>query len=209
MSEPLTPAETLARLLSGRLQGSTRLDLRGLGLTHLPPEVLALADRAVHLTHREYPWLLPAREQAYTGEKFSQVMASLRHQDAVVATEVAGALFATFLMFAVSVMSDVVARPQAYGSSGSAAAERLTNVRYEHGDAQVHRFDPARFEDPHALIDEVHAKGVRFMVWIDGETELAALTMTQCQHSEAVEHVACHAGLRRPRRCRSGRRSSF
>jgi hypothetical protein len=44
MSEPLTPAETLARLLSGRLQGATRLDLRGLGLTELPPEVLALAD---------------------------------------------------------------------------------------------------------------------------------------------------------------------
>jgi ubiquinone/menaquinone biosynthesis C-methylase UbiE len=26
------------------------------------------------------------------------------------------------------------------------AAERLANVRYERGDAQVHRFDPARFD---------------------------------------------------------------
>jgi len=40
----LTPIQTLARLRAGELQGCTRLDLRGCGLTELPPEVLALAD---------------------------------------------------------------------------------------------------------------------------------------------------------------------
>lgn len=39
-----TPADTLARLRAGQLQGATRLDLRGCGLTELPPEVLSLAD---------------------------------------------------------------------------------------------------------------------------------------------------------------------
>lgn len=38
------PPDTLARLRAGQLQGATRLDLRGCGLTELPPEVLALAD---------------------------------------------------------------------------------------------------------------------------------------------------------------------
>ncbi len=37
-------ATTLARLAAGELQGSTRLDLRGGGLTELPAGVLALAD---------------------------------------------------------------------------------------------------------------------------------------------------------------------
>ncbi|WP_162249288.1 MULTISPECIES: leucine-rich repeat-containing protein kinase family protein [unclassified Rhizobacter] len=40
----LTPIQTLARLRAGELQGCTRLDLRGCGLTELPPEVLTLAD---------------------------------------------------------------------------------------------------------------------------------------------------------------------
>jgi hypothetical protein len=39
-----TPAQTLARLRAGALQGATRLDLRGCGLTELPAEVLTLAD---------------------------------------------------------------------------------------------------------------------------------------------------------------------
>ena len=39
-----SPADTLARLRAGQLQGATRLDLRGCGLTELPPEVLSLAD---------------------------------------------------------------------------------------------------------------------------------------------------------------------
>jgi hypothetical protein len=40
----LTPIQTLARLRAGELQGCTRLDLRGCGLTELPVEVLTLAD---------------------------------------------------------------------------------------------------------------------------------------------------------------------
>lgn len=39
-----TPAQTLTQLRVGRLQGTTRLDLRGCHLTELPSEVLALAD---------------------------------------------------------------------------------------------------------------------------------------------------------------------
>jgi len=39
-----SPADTLARLRAGRLQGATRLDLRGCHLTELPAEVLSLAD---------------------------------------------------------------------------------------------------------------------------------------------------------------------
>lgn len=44
MSEFLRPTETLARLRAGDLKGVSRLDLRGLGLTELPPDVMALAD---------------------------------------------------------------------------------------------------------------------------------------------------------------------
>jgi hypothetical protein len=39
-----TPADTLARLRAGELQGSTHLDLRHCGLTELPSEVAGLAD---------------------------------------------------------------------------------------------------------------------------------------------------------------------
>ena len=38
------PQETLDRLRAGALAGTTRLDLRGCGLTLLPPEVFHLAD---------------------------------------------------------------------------------------------------------------------------------------------------------------------
>lgn len=38
------PSDTLDRLRAGALAGATRLDLRGCGLTRLPPEVLGLAD---------------------------------------------------------------------------------------------------------------------------------------------------------------------
>lgn len=40
----LSPADTLTHLRAGRLQGATRLDLRGCRLTELPPEVLSLAE---------------------------------------------------------------------------------------------------------------------------------------------------------------------
>jgi len=38
------PHDTLTRLRAGALTGATRLDLRGCGLTQVPPEVFALAD---------------------------------------------------------------------------------------------------------------------------------------------------------------------
>ena len=38
------PNDTLAQLRAGRLAGSAKLDLRGCGLTELPPEVFALSD---------------------------------------------------------------------------------------------------------------------------------------------------------------------
>ena len=41
---PARPHDTLDRLRAGALTGATRLDLRGCGLTALPPEVLRLAD---------------------------------------------------------------------------------------------------------------------------------------------------------------------
>ena len=41
---PPDPQETLHRLRAGGLRGATRLDLRGCGLTAVPPEVFTLAD---------------------------------------------------------------------------------------------------------------------------------------------------------------------
>ncbi len=70
----------------------------------------ALTGRAVHLARREYSWLVgtrestPARTERTPGtpppeqaeEPFAQVIACLKRQDPVVATEAAGAVFATF-----------------------------------------------------------------------------------------------------------------
>jgi len=58
----------------------------------------ALTGRAVHLARREYPWLLDTRESTpeHVEDPFAQVIACLKRQDPVVATEAAGAVFATF-----------------------------------------------------------------------------------------------------------------
>lgn len=56
----------------------------------------ALTRRALHLAQREYPWMVPAREPAQAEEPFAQVVFSLERQDPAVATEAAGAVFATF-----------------------------------------------------------------------------------------------------------------
>lgn len=67
----------------------------------------ALTGRAVHLARREYPWLVDTRESTpartpgtppprHAEEPFAQVIACLKRQDPVVATEAAGAVFATF-----------------------------------------------------------------------------------------------------------------
>jgi hypothetical protein len=70
----------------------------------------ALTGRALHLAQREYPWLvhtregLPARTERTPGTPptehaegpFAQVISCLERQDPAVATEAAGAVFATF-----------------------------------------------------------------------------------------------------------------
>jgi hypothetical protein len=56
----------------------------------------ALTGRALHLVQREYPWLVLAREAAHADGSFAQVIVCLEGQDPAVATEAAGALFATF-----------------------------------------------------------------------------------------------------------------
>jgi hypothetical protein len=56
----------------------------------------ALTGRALHLAQREYPWLVSAREPAQAEEPFAQAIFCLQRQDPAVATEAAGAVFATF-----------------------------------------------------------------------------------------------------------------
>jgi hypothetical protein len=58
--------------------------------------VEALTGRALHLVRREYPWLVDAREPAPATEAFAQIIVCLERQDPAVATEAAGAVFATF-----------------------------------------------------------------------------------------------------------------
>jgi hypothetical protein len=56
----------------------------------------ALTGRALHLAQREYPWLVPTRESEQADGPFAQAMFCLERQDPAVATEAAGAVFATF-----------------------------------------------------------------------------------------------------------------
>ena len=56
----------------------------------------ALTGRALHLAQREYPWLVHTREPEQAEGPFAQVVVCLERQDPAVATEAAGAVFATF-----------------------------------------------------------------------------------------------------------------
>jgi hypothetical protein len=56
----------------------------------------ALTGRALHLAQREYPWLVRTREPEQADDPFAQVIVCLQRQDHAVATEAAGAIFATF-----------------------------------------------------------------------------------------------------------------
>ena len=56
----------------------------------------ALTGRALHLARREYPWLVQTLEPEHAEEPFTQLIVCLERQDAAVATEAAGAVFATF-----------------------------------------------------------------------------------------------------------------
>ena len=55
----------------------------------------ALTGRALHLAQRQYPWLVQTREAGQADGPFAQVIAGLERQDPAVATEAAGAVFAT------------------------------------------------------------------------------------------------------------------
>jgi hypothetical protein len=55
----------------------------------------ALTGRALHLAQRDYPWLAHPREPGQAEGPFAQVIVGLERQDPAVATEAAGAVFAT------------------------------------------------------------------------------------------------------------------
>jgi len=57
----------------------------------------ALTGRALHLARREYPWLVGTRAPEQAEGPFAQVIVCLERQDPAVATEAAGAVFATFI----------------------------------------------------------------------------------------------------------------
>ena len=56
----------------------------------------ALIGRAARLAQREYPWLVPTREAGHAEAPFAQIISCLERQDPALATEAAGAVFATF-----------------------------------------------------------------------------------------------------------------
>jgi hypothetical protein len=56
----------------------------------------ALTGRALHLVQRDYPWLADTREPARADRPIAQIVSGLARQDTAVATEAAGALFASF-----------------------------------------------------------------------------------------------------------------
>jgi hypothetical protein len=84
----------------------------------------SLTGRALHVAQREYPWLVQAREPDQAEGPFAQVVASLKQQDPAVATEAAGAVFATLMGLLVTFIGEPLtarllrkAWPDAYSSS--------------------------------------------------------------------------------------------
>jgi hypothetical protein len=55
----------------------------------------ALTARALHLAQREYPWLVHRREPEQPEGSFSQVIVCLKGQKPAIASEAAGAVFAS------------------------------------------------------------------------------------------------------------------
>ena len=55
----------------------------------------ALTGRTLYLAQRQYPWLIQTREPDQWTGPFAQIVFCLQRQDPAVATEAAGAVFAT------------------------------------------------------------------------------------------------------------------
>jgi hypothetical protein len=55
----------------------------------------ALTSRALHLAQQEYPWLVHRHEPEQPDAPFAQVIVCLTRQDPAIASEAAGAVFAT------------------------------------------------------------------------------------------------------------------
>jgi hypothetical protein len=93
---PVADAEALAAAAHRAYDDLARVSSPLIGRTGVD----ALTGRALHLAQREYPWLADTREDTPPSEQaegpFAQVVFCLERQDPAIATEAAGALFATF-----------------------------------------------------------------------------------------------------------------
>jgi len=89
---PAADAEALAAAARRAYDDLVRVSAPLIG--HVGVE--ALTGRAVHLAQREYPWLADARAPEHAEGPFAPVVVCLERQDPAVATEAAGAVFATF-----------------------------------------------------------------------------------------------------------------
>jgi hypothetical protein len=89
---PATGAEALAAAARRAYDDLARVSAPLIGQVGVD----ALTGRALHLAQRDYPWLVHTREPEQAEGTFAQVIFSLERQDPAVATEAAGAVFATF-----------------------------------------------------------------------------------------------------------------
>jgi hypothetical protein len=89
---PAAGAEALAAAARRAYDDLARVSTPLIGLVGVD----ALTGRALHLVQREYPWLVDTRRPEQAEESFAQVVLCLEQQDPAVATEAAGAVFATF-----------------------------------------------------------------------------------------------------------------
>lgn len=86
----------------------------------------ALTSRALHLAQQAYPWLVHRREPEQAEGPFAQVIACLKRQQPAVATEAAGAVFATLAGLLVTFIGESLttqllrkAWPDAFSAAGA------------------------------------------------------------------------------------------
>ena len=89
----------------------------------------ALTGRALRLTQWEYPWLVHAREPEQSEGRFIDFIVCLEQQDPAVATEAAGAVFATLAGLFVALIGEPLterllrrAWPDAFSDAGAEKA---------------------------------------------------------------------------------------